>query len=176
MLPGIAELKPDPSIDNYSYISYRLDVRSYTTDAQTFSLSIPLIFSASITDPYSVQSSLSVNMPSSSLSANQDFTIGNDTSLSDKIGPALYVNSDFYTPDYQRSDSFTQSPGPVGTWNWMRIDLLNGRIDNSDWLIVNGQAEIYPAAVAPVPEPGSFLLVGAGLLGLAGLRKKIGRG
>ena len=67
------------------------------------------------------------------------------------------------------------APGPNGTWTGLQIDLT---FSLSPWDIVttwdivtmNGRSEINP-----VPIPGAVWMLGSGLLGVAGIRRKYNR-
>jgi hypothetical protein len=44
---------------------------------------------------------------------------------------------------------------------------------DANWMLVSSNAGVWSKSEAPVPVPAPLLLLGSGLLGLAGFRKKI---
>jgi hypothetical protein len=120
---------------------------------------------------------------------NYGFTIFFDYSLyADLEDPPPYVNSDWDLlvwqpdsgiPDDGAYDAFALADGAsladpfTVSFVWLGIGAPGAQsfdvYDTAFDTVESGQT-------APVPEPGTILLVGSGLLGLAGLRKKAWKG
>ncbi len=100
--------------------------------------------------------------------------------------PLLYITSGTYRPrniDFFGSDSFP-APAPAGPFSSV-LSVYNGTDPNGDWSlyvfddsrfltgsIANGwrldiETFVEGSETAPVPEPSSLILLGAGLIGLA---------
>lgn len=73
-----------------------------------------------------------------------------------RVGPGV-PGSSYFMPAAQRGPQ----PGPLGAWTSMELPTQFSLTDK-DIATMNGHASI-----APVPEPGTLLLLGGGLLGLA---------
>jgi hypothetical protein len=52
------------------------------------------------------------------------------------------------------------------------LQLNNGQTNNQSWYFQMGELTFTPEEVAPTPEPSSFLLLGSGVLGMAGMLRR----
>lgn len=77
-----------------------------------------------------------------------------------------------YLYDYMGANTYSNPPSE---WTGSRSGTLAGRVDFSDGDLGYFYTDVYNDAGANsvVPEPGTFLLFGTGLAGLAGFRRKL---
>jgi PEP-CTERM motif len=144
------------------YISYDLTMTNLTDTTQPFSLYIAMLINPAIIGPNTVQASITASDPS--FSATQSSNLGPFIGTWTDMGVTLTIGTG--------STSASAGPinGPIGNWQYMDIKLT-GTIAGGDYLELKGNAEVQNG-VPTVPEPATMLLLGIGLMGLAGVRRK----
>lgn len=72
------------------------------------------------------------------------------------------------------------APDVLGTneaygFNWVFGDTLSNYVSGDEGYVVSGAMAVSAAGTEPVPEPGTFALLGGGLFGLAWFRRRLSR-
>jgi hypothetical protein len=93
--------------------------------------------------------------------------------------PAQILQAAIWTLEYGASafqlDTSKYGASDVSLYNSMITSPGTGTLANFYWMTpTDGNGTVYQGLVAPVPIPGAFMLLGPGLLGLVGLRKRFG--
>lgn len=183
----------DVTMDEDPFINYAIAVRNYTLSPMNFSFSFSTVIDP-VSDPSIVKSSFGGAVTAGEASAPYGVTLTAldpshgviDGDLITEMHVATVSNNGGTTltnmgldlgPDFSYSDSDMtkiigalneQGNGPSGgPWNHLQIDL-NFSLSPGDLAVLTGRADINA-----VPIPSAIWLLGSGLIGLAGFRKKL---
>lgn len=156
-------IKWDPAIGYSDFI-----IKNLTTESQEFSF-----YMASPIQTVSGANKIFTTMNASIsdyVQGNGDFSATHQTFLATgSSAPQTSLSGFDIALDPSILGNTIAGAGPTGDWSYMLVKL-SGIVPGGETLTLNGKSEI-----TAVPEPTTVLLLGAGLLGLIGVRRKIGK-
>lgn len=156
---------PDPLLDNNSYVvlsEFILDESAYTSGVSYSFTNNPYV------DGFNVYNSSGTLLLQADISLDPIKIDGSTGTINASFGMNL-TDIQVFVPGSLILDAFVAPGIPGGAVNFtfnIAAATLVTKIEQG------GGIGSYSASAAPVPEPGTLLLLGAGLIGLIGLGRK----